>query len=145
MSDPVILAQEAKELERKRNRFLVWALVVALGINTTWMAAAVVRDRSRTHTVRNLSASVDNLSQRNRALEDTLNKLTLLVQGSKDTQNVLAEIQKTQTEFRRSLDCVALWQKGRPSTSPDCVDVNQRLSDLSKGKIVFTTNTQKGS
>lgn len=65
-------AEECKELERRRNRFLVWAVAVALLMNFLWMGAALWRDYTRTIFIKDLSEAIRSEGQTNAELTDRL-------------------------------------------------------------------------
>ncbi len=137
------VSRDFLSLERRRTKFLVWSIVIALLMNVGWLVVGVIRDRSRTQTIDDLAASVADLSSRNDALADTQRGLEQTVQAALDQKIILEELKNLQRENNRSLDCVALFVSNQPSKSPSCDDVNKRLRDLIANKPIVTTTTTR--
>lgn len=131
------VSRDYLSLERRRTRFLLASIVIALLMNVGWLVIAAVRDGRRTNTVSELADAVSELTKRNEVLSDTQKGLEQTVQAAIDQKIILEELEQLLQENRRSLDCVALYVSGRPSRSPDCDDVNARLRDLQRGRVVF--------
>lgn len=135
------ISQSFLALERRRTKFLVGSIVFALMMNVGWLTIAVLRDRYRAKTIKDLSSAVADLSDQNTTLQDQVKllteaqaKLSDTVQNAIDQKIVLDQIADLLSEERRSLDCVALYVSGQPSKSNSCTDVNKRLKDLQAGK-----------
>lgn len=133
VQDALSASTEYARIEKRRTRFLIWAVVIGLLMNVGWLAAGVVRDKQRTNTIEDLTSAIRDSQQDNLKLQNQVQTLSQTIQNISNTQQILDEIRSSLSESRRSLDCVALFfLKARP---PTCRDIQQRLNDLLEGEI----------